>query len=141
MRRMLLKTMLSAVIVARLRQDSQRSGLAHELGHACGLRDIYEWFRDPTTGVVTSINDAGLTRASYMHPKDWAAGYYPRGLLHTNLITRVLMYGYSHDTKGCIPYGDAYGVYLPVNATQLITGMAPVGFKDMKRNPTHGTAP
>ncbi|MCL1921216.1 MAG: hypothetical protein FWG50_09105, partial [Kiritimatiellaeota bacterium] len=115
--------------------------LAHELGHACGLLDIYGRYRRPWALVETSIADAGVTHASYMHPKDWAAGYYPGDLLHTNLITRLLMHGYAVDDARCIPYGEVYGVYLPTNATQHVTGMSPVGFKNMIRNPTHGTAP
>jgi len=106
--------------------------LAHEFCHAGGLRDIYAQ-RD---GV--SIADAGVVKEEYM-PKDWS-GYYPSGLLHTNLITRLLMYGYLHPDMGDIPGGRVYGVYRPrVNGRLLppVKDMVPVGLQDLNRQPKH----
>ena len=109
--------------------------LAHEIGHACGLRDIY------ATQDGLSITDAGVVKAEYLNPLDWGAGYYNPDLLHTNLITRLLMYGYIHPNQGHIPHGRVHGVYKPRDANgQLLPttkGMTPVGLQDFNRQPQH----
>jgi len=109
--------------------------LAHEIGHACGLRDIY------ATQDGLSIADAGVVKAAYLDPLDWGAGYYADDLQQTNLITRLLMYGYIHPNMGHIPHGRVYGVYKPRDAAGNLLpttrGMAPVGLKDFNRNPQH----
>jgi len=106
---------------------------AHEFGHAGGLSDIFPR-RDGL-----SITDAGVVKEEYM-PKDWS-GYYPPGLLHTNLITRLLMYGYRVPGKGDIPLGRIYGVYAPKDEDgdplPTTKGMAPVGLQDLNRQPMH----
>ena len=108
--------------------------LAHEICHVGGLRDIYAQ-RD---GV--SIADAGLVKAEYFDPKDWSP-YYPPDLLHTNLITRLLMYGHWVPNKGDIPHGRVYGVYAPRDEEgdplPTTKGMVPVGLQDLNRQPTH----
>ena len=106
--------------------------LAHEICHAGGLSDIYI-HRDGL-----SITDAGMVKEEYM-PKDWS-GYYPPDLQHTNLITRLLMYGYIVPDMGDIPLGRVYGVYRPMVNGRLqppVKGMAPVGAQDLKRPPQH----
>lgn len=106
--------------------------LAHEVCHVGGLRDIYVTYDN------VSIADAGVVREEYI-PKDWS-GYYPRGLLHTNLITRLLMYAYIVPDMGDIPLGRVYGVYRPMVNGMLQPpekGMVPVGLQDLNRQPEH----
>jgi len=117
--------------------DAKPNTLPHEVGHTCGLWDIYiahtNNFSLPDESPSTeSIEKIGPTKAEYMHPKDWGSGYYPVGFLHTNLVMQLLMYGYAEDDALDIPCSDVYGVD---KLTEK--GMVPVGFKRMKRNPQH----
>jgi len=109
--------------------------LAHEIGHICGLFDIYD-----TRGNVT-IADAGVVKAEYLDPKDWAAGFYPDTLQQADLVKRLLMYGYVSPDAGYIPHGRVYGVHIPrdSNGQPLPTtkGMAYVGLQDFNRQPYH----
>jgi len=83
------------------------------------------------------LDEEGVVQAGYMHPKDWGGGYYPAGLLQADLVTRLLMYGYSEDDALDIPYGEVWGVYKTMEK-----GMVEVGVKNMKtRSPAHLTAP
>jgi len=114
--------------------------LAHEIGHACGLRDIYSYVRNNTNQITHHIFNAGVVKAEYMDPLDWGAGYYAADLQQTNLITRLLMYGYIHPNANHIPHGNVYGVYRPkINGViqPPTIGLAPVGLKDFNRQPQH----
>lgn len=99
--------------------------LAHEIGHACGLSDIYDVFPDETSLAVVGNPE----RNRFTH--DW--GWYPENLTHADIVKKLLMYGYGSDTKGDISRGDVYGLwYHHADGTtnkvwQL--GLAPVGFK------------
>lgn len=95
--------------------------LSHEIGHACGLPDIYVRHRG-TANVVQ-----GLPSRERM-PDDW--GWYPPSLTQEVLIQRLLMYGLFSTTKADIPYGDIYGVYYTrVGRTQIWhLDQAPIGF-------------
>lgn len=118
--------------------------LAHETGHACGLRDIYPFVRNNTNVIICDIFNAGVVQAGYMNPKDWGAGYYQRDLLHTNLITRLLMYGYgsADDIRGHIPHGSVYGAYYPRGSNLPVTGMSEVGLNSItNRQPIHANRP
>ena len=112
---------------------------AHEIGHTCGLNDIYlSEGGSNVTGLVTSIWD----------PDDWNNGpspqYYDRSLLQEDLIQRFLMYGYQSDAKSDIPRGKIQGVWYD---WQLIGGtwtkvwhlsLDAVGLSDMgNRQPSH----
>ena len=102
--------------------------LAHEIGHACGLSDIYDDYRE-TALVVTGPPDE--TRFT----DDW--GWYPDYVTQADIVRRLLMYGYNTTGKGDISRGDIYGLWYTnvLNAAgtrydkvwQL--GNAPVGFK------------
>jgi hypothetical protein len=107
--------------------------LAHEIGHACGWRDIYE----SAGGYAVS----GLVRSSWS-PSDWNAGpgpqYYRTTLLQEDMILRLLMYGTFSTTKASIPNGAIHGVwYQSVGGAPLYhLNLAPVGRAGMNRNPS-----
>lgn len=108
--------------------------VAHELGHACGLADIYDV---DSSGV--SLPDA-LVRQAWAS-KDWNGGssplYYPSTLDHKVLINRLLMYGFGGNgiSKADIPSGRIYG-YKNVGSIRITSDVA-VGLQDMNRSPTH----
>lgn len=106
-----------------------RTTLAHEVGHACGLDDIYEAHKE------TAHRVTGAPCKAWM-PRDW--GWYPDRIMQTNIIQRLLMYGYDTTSKGDISRGDVYGLSYNYewNATSNKNdkvwrlGLVPVGFKD-----------
>lgn len=79
-----------------------RTTLAHEVGHACGLSDIYVTHRE------TNLSVTGMPCKAWL-PRDW--GWYPESLTQGKLIERLLMYGYDTSDKGDISRGDVYGLY------------------------------
>ena len=109
-----------------------RTTLAHEVGHACGLSDIYDVHQE------TSLTVTGMPCRAWM-PRDW--GWYPEHVAQADVIKRLLMYGFGSAAKGDVSRGDIYGLsYDSVwNAASnrwdkvWHLGLAPVGFKD------HGT--
>ena len=107
---------------------------AHELGHAFGFPDIYDVY----DGVALSVT-GGVSRIRM--PQDWGSatdeGFYPRGLQQADLVKRLLMYGYTSQTKADIPYGAVYGLWyewirdstLPLGwRRDWRLGLAPIGF-------------
>ena len=110
-----------------VKQLSGAGVFAHEIGHACGLADIYDW-HEGTTLVVQ-----GASRKEWM-PHDW--GRSRNGNNHAAMIRRLLMYGYHADESIDISYGDVYGLWYTkevssssnqsTNAWHL--SLAPVGF-------------
>ena len=109
--------------------------VAHEIGHACGLSDIYTKDENETMFVT------GLPSKNRM-PDDW--GWYPRSMGQSDVIKQLLMYGVSSPDKADISYGDIHGVYY-TNIWNRATrewnrvwceGPAPVGFeRHGKRSP------
>jgi len=119
--------------------DANDTTLAHETGHACGLKDIY------VDKGGHNINGEGILKSShFLNTKDWAAGFYDATLKLSDLILRPLMYGNWSTTKGCIPHGSVWGVYNKdwVNIggvwqwTQDI-GHVDIGLDKVKLNPKH----
>jgi len=109
--------------------------VAHEFGHACGLRDIY--VRNSRTALMVT---GPITEARV--PWDWGGGYYPADVTQSNLIQRLLMYGESLEGKGDIPTGRVYGLwYEVINGSRVWhlneANGAPVGVEDLDRNPNH----
>ena len=76
--------------------------LSHEIGHSCGLPDIYTFYRG------TSLAVCGAPSKDRM-VDDW--GWYPSSVLHSNIVERLLMYGFRSDAKADISYGDVYGLH------------------------------
>ena len=81
---------------------SNERTLAHEMGHLCGLRDIYDW------NVDTELSVEGPPAKNRM-PYDW--GRYKSAEDHAAVVRRLLMYGYTDNDKADISYGDVYGVW------------------------------
>lgn len=102
--------------------------VAHEIGHACGLKDIY----DRASGAEAAVD--GAPSRDRM-PLDW--GWYPPDTTHADVLKRLLMYGYASEAKADISLGDVYGLYYtsawnPVSQGYDRTwhlGPAPVGFE------------
>ncbi len=103
--------------------------LSHEIGHACGLPDVYVSHRE------TSLQVQGLPSKDRM-PDDW--GWYPPSLTHQQLLQRLLMYGVFSSSKADLSYGDIYGLYYTRSAGVKTwhLNQAPVGFgRHGNRNP------
>jgi hypothetical protein len=91
-----------------VRNSANAKTLAHEIGHACGLCDIFI--------------DHGNTEPSFVlenvkrewMPDDWNNGtgcrFYDPILQHKNIIHRLLMFGNSNETKSDIPWGFVRGL-------------------------------
>lgn len=101
--------------------------VAHEIGHACGLPDIYDSHRE------TPLAVSGAPTKERM-PEDW--GWYPSNVTHKVVISRLLMYGYLSSQKADLPYGDIYGLHY-TNSWNCVTekwdkfwelGNVPIGF-------------
>jgi hypothetical protein len=110
--------------------------LAHELGHACGLLDIY------TDRPSTSIG-SGLVRMSWA-PDDWNDGpdpaYYESQLEQQTLVKRLLMYGGGGVITAIdIPSGSVYGVDYFDSLVQVNVGVKPPSgaATAFTRNPKH----
>ena len=112
-------------------ENANETTLAHEIGHACGLADIYDTYPRETNLAVT-----GMPQKVYF-THDW--GWYPENVTQAQLVQRLLMYGYNTDSahKGDISRGDVYGLWYEQvwnpsrNAYDKVwqLGLAPVGFK------------
>lgn len=67
----------------------QQSTLGHEIGHACGLSDLYDY--DPGDGLVSEVKT---------YPLNWSGGdgtgYYAPDLLYRDLSYRALMHRYGN---------------------------------------------
>lgn len=109
--------------------------LAHELGHACGLPDIYL----SHSGFSGSV-DGPPTQERL--PDDW--GMYPPQTTQADIVRRLLMYGSRSNTKIAFSRGDIYGVFYTREAdpsTQQTNrvwhlGLAPVGvWRHLNPNP------
>jgi len=103
--------------------------VAHEIGHACGLDDIYRANIPPTYDVCDlEISGKNL-------PLDCNNFYnYYNDQNYCDILRRLLMYGYEveDDYKKDIPLGRVYGIDVKNKET-----MIKVGFRDMERNPKH----
>jgi len=109
-------------------ENANEHTMAHEIGHACGLDDVYPYHRD------TSLVVQGMPERSRL-AGDW--GWYPDHVTQSNVIERLMMCGYGSASKGDISRGDVYGVwyeYVPNSSGPGYNKVwhlsnAPVGFK------------
>jgi hypothetical protein len=97
--------------------------MAHEIGHAGTLKDIY--VSDAGTNVPSNlVNEAWA-------PRDWNSGpgpqYYERTLAQPDLLLRLLMNGRPSQIKADIPRGRIYGVRVGG-----ALGWIEVGLQDLK---------
>ena len=103
--------------------------IAHEMGHACGLEDIYSEY----TGSNFVIEVSG-TISKIRMPDDW--GRYSSDTDQGDFVKRLLMYGVDDRDGVDIPYGDVYGAWYDAanmdaaytNSNSWHTSLAPVGF-------------
>ena len=111
--------------------------LGHEVGHSCGLQDVYVSDSATTNAVTGYISKARL-------PDDWGTqsdkGYYSPSLSQSMLLQRLLMYGRGITTKYDLSYGDVYGLYYiwtPAGKVWFLNA-ATVGFAEhANRQPIH----
>jgi hypothetical protein len=103
--------------------------LAHEIGHQCGLSDIY-------TSVLGMPPLTMPLSPDHLTPADWNNGpgpqeYYPRGLPLSTVIERCLMFGYTSGgydlPMGRVKGYNVSGIFRPVS----------VGVRGMNRTPAH----
>jgi hypothetical protein len=110
--------------------------MAHEVGHACGLKDVYTESPSNTTLRV----DGPIT--SDRLPRDWGGGYYPAGTEQSEIVQNLLMYG-SEDpnylSKVDIPLGNIYGLsYSWVNnSKEWFLDKINTGLDGMCQQPEH----
>ena len=114
--------------------------LAHELGHSCGLADIY--VVDPRKSGPRQPPVIGDKHFAWM-PGDWGSTstseHFYQGNNHQNVIDTLLMLG----TNLCdsdLSFGDIHGIwYQWVNDVKVYeTSLAPVGVSThINRNPQH----
>ena len=83
--------------------DATPRDVSHEVGHACGWKDIYE----SHSGTALSVD--GRPRKEWL-PDDWSP-YYPRTITQAGIIQRLLMYGRSGDGHIDIPAGEVQGLW------------------------------
>ena len=118
-----------------VRAESDGAVLAHELGHACGLRDIY--VENPET---THLRVTGYVSRDRL-PRDWSSdsidGFYPPELPQAEVVDRLLMNGVSCPLHVDLTFGDVDGLCLEGQAEPATsdpnggyeTGTARVGFQ------------
>ena len=112
-----------------VKSTASDSDVAHELGHACGLEDVY----DEITGSNFVISVMGQAARERM-PDDW--GRYSGPPSQCEIVQRLLMYGFTGRSGVDISYGDIDGVWYDEanmgvalgNSNCWHTSLAPVGF-------------
>lgn len=110
-------------------QASQPVVLAHEIGHACWLYDIFfEYDERPVS--QTSVGDLNWSGGN-------GTGYYRQNMTHASIVKRLLMYGRISDVMWDIPvYGIEVGT---AEFNSAIIDSRPVGLSNMipERKPQH----
>jgi hypothetical protein len=108
--------------------------IAHEIGHACGLSDIYVTDKSSPPNYLPDA----FVKPSWA-PSDWNDGegplYYSPTLDQKDMIRRLLMYGVGSNSKADIPKGKIYGY--KNSGSSRVTAMVEVGLSDMDRTPKH----
>ncbi len=130
-----------------------QSTLAHEIGHAFGLRDIYKSNegRKAEECPLVSLGSGEMASFSNLYD-DWNGGcsgqgapgarYYQTGTAMRNIVNRMLMLGAvpEDDTRRDITNGGIYGVHYHYDGHGnkiWEKGLAPLAFPWTHRNPVH----
>jgi len=110
-------------------RDANAISLAHEIGHACGLDDIYE----DNNGVALPSGETFEWRHAM---DDWNNGsfgnatqgsrYYRQGLDREELVHRLLMYGFNLSSRADISTGYVDGI-VNINLDTSCPGSARTG--------------
>ena len=91
-----------------LRNSANAKTFAHEIGHACGLYDIYIDHDDAVSSFLVEN-----VRLEWMND-DWSNGtgcrFYNPVLRQRDVVQRLLMYGNAHESKSDIPRGLVHGL-------------------------------
>ena len=99
--------------------------LAHELGHAHGLPDLYV-VRD---GMPPLLGPPSPEKLPGDYGTTSAEGYYEEGVPQAAIVQRMLMYGYNSPTALDITTGDVHAIWTPVfTAGPFTETNAPAGF-------------
>ena len=110
--------------------------LTHEVGHACGLNDIYG-FNIPNSPATFSIMHFPVLHDDL--PLDWTglSDYYPTGTTRHNIVAQLLMMGFPalQDPRSDIPRGEVYGISLDDMTGNATTNMVNVGLSAITRDP------
>ncbi len=110
--------------------------VAHELGHAAGLDDVYEVYT--TTGAGGKTTRLPATKANQAWaPEDWndgpGAAYYDPNLTQPELIRRLIMYGTVSGIERDFPAGQVYGIHYDAVGKLIKVGLDGLG----TRTPVH----
>ena len=134
-------------------KDADHFDLAHEIGHAFGMKDIYVGNANDrrSNEPLVEISPADKAKSSYL-VDDWNGGcsgdgaggarYYRYGLSMKEVVLRMLMNGVrrSNDNPRDITSGRIYGVYYirgTGNRKEWSKGSVDVAFPWNSRNPIH----
>ena len=95
--------------------------VAHEIGHAFGLADVYPWQKHKPH---SALSDMSLHESHA--PDDWSNGegyrYYGRGVNQSMLIRRLLMCGFNLESRRDLSFGSIYGYTFDNEAGMAYTG-------------------
>ena len=111
--------------------------LAHEIGHVCGLKDIYD---DVSVygGPDFPILGQNVTRTDL--PLDWTGekGYYESTLTKAEIIHRLLMFGRHSISESHfdIPRGEIFGISSSTSHQSFSTDLIDVGLSGLNRDPS-----
>ena len=111
--------------------------LAHEIGHVCGLKDIYD---DVSVYGGPDFPILGQSVTQTDLPLDWTGeqGYYESTLTKAEIIHRLLMFG-RHSISGShfdIPRGEIFGISSSTSHQSFSTDLIDVGLSGLNRDPS-----